>query len=50
MVTRVRPDINKEDLIAPEEIAELVTYLVTHHGNAVIDEIHVRRSTANPWF
>jgi NAD(P)-dependent dehydrogenase (short-subunit alcohol dehydrogenase family) len=50
MVSRVRPDIKTEDLIQPGEIAELVTYLVTHKGNAVIDEIHIRRATANPWF
>jgi len=50
MVTRVRPDIRREDLIAPQEIAELVLYLVTHRGNGVVDEIHIRRSTSSPWF
>jgi 3-oxoacyl-[acyl-carrier protein] reductase len=50
MVGSVRPDIKKEDLIAPEEIAELVSYLVTHKGNAVIDELHIRRATSSPWF
>ncbi len=50
MVGSVRPDIPKKDLIKPEEIAELVLYLVTHKGNAVIDELHIRRATSNPWF
>lgn len=50
LVTNVRPDIRKEDLIGPEEIAELVLYLVTHKGNAVMDELHIRRATAAPWF
>jgi NAD(P)-dependent dehydrogenase (short-subunit alcohol dehydrogenase family) len=50
MVGNVRPDIKKEDLIGPDEIAELVVYLVTHKGNAVIDELHIRRATAAPWF
>lgn len=50
MVGSVRPDIRKEDLIGPEEIAELVLYLVTRRGNAVVDELHVRRATAAPWF
>jgi len=50
MVGNVRPDIRKEDLIAPEEIAELVLYLVTHRGNAVVDELHIRRAAAAPWF
>lgn len=50
MVGNVRPDIPKEDLIKPEEIAELVVYCATHKGNAVIDEFRIRRSASNPWF
>lgn len=50
MVGRVRPDIPRDRLIAPREIAELVEYLVTHDGNAVIDELHIRRASSGPWF
>jgi len=50
MVQRVRPDIKKDELIRPDEIAELVVYLVTHSGNAVIDELHIRRVSSSPWF
>ena len=50
MVSNVRPDIPKTELIKPEEIAELVLYLVRHKGNAVIDELHIRRATSSPWF
>jgi len=50
LVQKVRPDIKKGELIKPQEIAELVIYLVTHRGNAVIDELHIRRATASPWF
>ncbi len=50
MVSSVRPDINKDDLIEPSEIAELVLYLATHEGNAVIDELHIRRAASGPWF
>ena len=50
MVTRVRPDIPKRDLIDPEEIAELVLYLCTHNGNAVLDELRPRRAAGGPWF
>jgi len=50
MVGRVRPDINKDELMAPTEIAEVVVYLVTHQGNAVMDEVHLRRATSSPWF
>ena len=50
LVQQVRPDIKKQDLMQPEEIAELVLYLVTHKGNAVIDELHIRRAASTPWF
>jgi len=50
LVQKVRPDIKKQDLIQPDEIAELVLYLVTHKGNAVIDELHIRRAASSPWF
>jgi 3-oxoacyl-[acyl-carrier protein] reductase len=50
MVDSVRPDIAKDELIKPEEIAELALYLVTHKGNAVVDELRIRRATSSPWF
>jgi 3-oxoacyl-[acyl-carrier protein] reductase len=50
MVSRVRPDIDASELIGPEEIAEVASYLATHKGNAVMDEIHLRRVTSSPWF
>ena len=50
MVGNVRPDIPKDALISPEEIAELVVYCVTHKGNAVIDEFRIRRAASGPWF
>lgn len=50
LVSSVRPDIKVEDLILPEEVAELVLYLASHQGNAVVDELHIRRATAAPWF
>ena len=50
LVQKVRPDIKKDELMQPEEIAELVLYLVTHKGNAVIDELHIRRAASAPWF
>ncbi|MEN6334225.1 MAG: SDR family oxidoreductase [Phycisphaerales bacterium] len=50
MVGNVRPDIKAADLIGPDEIAELVLYLVTRTGNAVVDELHIRRAAAAPWF
>ena len=50
LIQKIRPDIKTDELMAPEEIAELVLYLVTHKGNAVIDELHIRRASSSPWF
>jgi 3-oxoacyl-[acyl-carrier protein] reductase len=50
MISSVRPDLDLDELIQPEEIAEIVMYLLTHRGNAVIDELHLRRQTGDPWF
>ncbi len=49
MVTRVRPDIKSDNLIQPEAIAEIVVFLLTLGGNAVVDEIDVRRAGKTPW-
>ena len=49
MITQVRPDIPQDELIAPQEIADLILYLVTHRGNAVVDELHIRRTSSVPW-
>ena len=50
MADKVRPDIHKDELIKPDEIAELVLYLITHKGNAVIDQLNIRRVSSTPWF
>jgi 3-oxoacyl-[acyl-carrier protein] reductase len=44
-----RPDLDRAGLITPQEIADIVLFLATHEGNAVIDEINVRRESATPW-
>jgi len=49
MVRQSRPDLDPAVLIQPEEIADVVLFLVTRRGNAVIDEIHVRRAVSTPW-
>ena len=50
LIPQVRPDLKREDLMRPEDIAELVLYLVTHEGNSFIDQINIRRKTSKPWF
>jgi 3-oxoacyl-[acyl-carrier protein] reductase len=49
MVSRARPDLDRSVLMHPDEIADLVVFLVTRRGNAVIDEIRIRRSASTPW-
>ncbi len=50
MVADVRPDIKPGDLMQPEELAEIVLFLLTHRGNAVIDSVNIRRAVSAPWF
>lgn len=49
LVRKARPDLDRSVLMQPEEIADIVLFLVTRRGNAVIDEILVRRAASTPW-
>ncbi len=49
LIGQARPDLDRSVLMQPEEVADLVLFLVTRQGNAVIDEIHVRRAASTPW-
>lgn len=49
LVGDARPDLDRSVLIQPQEIADIVLFLVTRRGNAVIDHIEVRRTTSTPW-
>ncbi|MDR2917095.1 MAG: SDR family oxidoreductase [Tannerella sp.] len=49
MVTRVRPDIHPEELIQPEEIAEIIRYIVNSNGNGIIDHFYIRRFSGLPF-
>jgi 3-oxoacyl-[acyl-carrier protein] reductase len=49
MVSRSRPDLDRSVLMQPEDIADIVVFLVTRRGNAVIDQIQVRRAASTPW-
>jgi len=45
MVWEMRPDIDTSELIQPEEIAELVEFLVTRKGKGTIDHFYIRRQS-----
>ncbi|MCX7711504.1 MAG: SDR family oxidoreductase [Clostridia bacterium] len=49
MVLHTRPDLDPSILATPEEIAEIALFLLQHRGNAVIDEVNVRRYSNSPW-
>lgn len=49
MVAKTRPDLDMSMLMAPEEIADITLFLLTYRGNAMIDEINVRRAANTPW-
>jgi 3-oxoacyl-[acyl-carrier protein] reductase len=49
MVALARPDLDPSVLMHPDEIADIVLFLVTRQGNAVIDEVVVRREASTPW-
>lgn len=43
MVRKMRPDIAPDELIQPEEIAEIIHFLVTRKGSGTIDQFYIRR-------
>jgi 3-oxoacyl-[acyl-carrier protein] reductase len=49
MVLGTRPDLDASVLIEPEEIADMVWFLLTRRGNAVVEEINVRRDANIPF-
>lgn len=49
MVKVARPDLTDEGMILPEDIAEIIWFILSHRGNAVIDEILVHRVNKEPF-
>jgi 3-oxoacyl-[acyl-carrier protein] reductase len=49
MVGQARPDLDPAVLMSPQDIADIVLFLLTRRGNAVIDEVQVRRASSTPW-
>lgn len=44
-----RPDLDRAVLMRPEEVADTVLFLLSMTGNALIDEVHLRRASSVPW-
>ena len=49
MVSASRPDLDRSELMQPEDIADVVLFLVTRRGKAVIDQVDMRRASSIPW-
>ncbi len=49
LVGDARPDLDRSVLIQPREVADAVLYLLSQTGNAVTDELHLRRDVSTPW-
>lgn len=49
MVKISRPDLTAEGMITPQEIADIVMFLIKNRGNAVIDEVLVHRVNKQPF-
>lgn len=49
MIAAMRPDIDPSDLIQPDEVAAVARDLLALRGNAMIDEVRVRRRGKPPW-
>jgi 3-oxoacyl-[acyl-carrier protein] reductase len=50
LISSMRPDLDRSGLMKPEEIAEIVAFLLIHRGNTVIDDLHLRRVSGDPWY
>ncbi|MGI6571512.1 MAG: SDR family NAD(P)-dependent oxidoreductase [Caldicoprobacterales bacterium] len=49
MVSKTRPDLAEAAMPTPGDIADLIIFLLKFRGNAVIDQINLRRSSNIPW-
>jgi len=49
MIKISRPDLTPDGMIMPNEIADIVHFLLANRGNAVIDEIVVHRLRKEPF-
>ncbi|HEY3283985.1 MAG TPA: SDR family NAD(P)-dependent oxidoreductase [Armatimonadota bacterium] len=49
MVSDARPDLNRSELLQPEDVADTVRFLLSLPPRAAIDEIYLRRFTSKPF-
>ena len=49
LVGSMRPDLDRSGLTTAEEVAQTILFLLSQEGNAVIDEVNIRRPGKSPW-
>jgi 3-oxoacyl-[acyl-carrier protein] reductase len=49
MVGQARPDLNRDELLQPEDIAQTVCYLLSLSPRAAIDQVYIRRRNSTPF-
>ena len=49
MIKIARPDLKPDGMTMPEDVADIVKFLLKNRGNAVIDEIIVHRLNKTPF-
>lgn len=49
MIRQTRPDLDASDVMAPEDIAQAVEYLLSLSSRAAVDEIYIRRWKSRPF-
>ena len=49
LVGDARPDLKRDDLMRPEDVAQSVLYLLSLSDRAAVDQIYIRRRTSTPF-
>lgn len=49
MVRKARPDLDPLELLAPEDVAHTVAYLLSLSERAAVDQIYIRRRNSSPF-
>ncbi|HTO21745.1 MAG TPA: SDR family oxidoreductase [Spirochaetia bacterium] len=49
LAAAMRPDLDRSGLVSPQEVADAVVFLLSQRGNAVVDELAIRRAGKPPW-
>ncbi|MFP4697347.1 MAG: SDR family NAD(P)-dependent oxidoreductase [Eubacteriales bacterium] len=49
MMAEAKPELSSSMLMAPKEVANIIMFLLKNRGNAVIDDVKVRRFSSKPW-